>query len=337
MEATFFPFTPQWDRPQLDAREMRRRSSFEWWYFDLQTEDGLSLVVVFSRRNPVFNGSKPSIYVEYDDGRTRLHRVRNYAPATFAWTEGEPAVLRIGSSTVQLHGSEAPEYAMVLRMPEIEADLELHPMHRGFLPGESGCYFRDAADPWRRTCVSFSAPLMRIEGSIRSGGSSRRVSGRGYHDHPWGTEQMFYTHRRWSWARISSQQLGAMFADVKPGPGFVGSLRFFYLGEFGTFEPRISDDLRITTADAHRDSLFGIRFPHEVVADAEGRRWSLHCQQSLLNTLIYNRSRVSWQAGAAQGTGWVEDFDLPPWLRSAAALGSRIAAFFWRPFPYFGQ
>jgi predicted secreted hydrolase len=317
---------------------LRRQSAFEWWYFDLQTDDGIAMVIVFSRRNPVLSRDRPSLYVEYTDGSHKLHRVRNYAPSTFAWTDGEPATLRVGTSTLQMSGTEASlGYAMTLRMPEIEADLELHPMHRGFLPTSDGCYFRSTADASRRTCVSFSAPLMRVSGSVRFAGTSRNVSGRGYHDHPWGTEQIFFTHHQWNWARIASPQLGAMFADVKPMPGFEGSLCFFYLGEFGTFEPRISADMRIATADWRRDSLFGIRFPHQLQVDAEGRHWTLDAQGSLLNTPVYNRSRVRWQAGEAPGSGWAEYFDLPPMLRSAAALGSRIAAFFWRPFPYFGQ
>ena len=345
MDEPFRPFDRKWDRPQLEGADLRLRSSFEWWYFDLQTADGVSLVVVFSRKCQVFSRCKPTLYVEYKDRGRRLRRIRNYPASSFQWAlgparvEGEGQnVLRIGPNVLSFGGAdiESLHYKLEVRTPEFDASLVMHPIHRGFLPSADGCYFRSQCDPSRRTCVSFSAPLMQAEGTLRFEGDTRRVSGRGYHDHPWGTEFLLGTHHRWNWGRLSDASRCAMFVDVMPMPGFDGALRFLWHGELG-FEPQVSNQLEIQASDRRRDSWFGEPFPHALTVDSLGQGWTVHCTGSLLDVPVYNRSNVQWTMGGGSGTGWVEYFDLPPALRRVAAWGIRIVAFFWRPFPWCGQ
>jgi hypothetical protein len=341
MSDAFTPFDPSWDAPQLPDSEASLPGSFEWWYFDMQTEDGVSLVVCFSRRNPVFVDRRPSVYVEFDGGGERLQRVRNYAPGSFSVHEtAEGRELRIDRHSVRLEGDDPSSwvYHLNLRWPELGLELEFRPVHRGFVPGDQGTYFRHAADPGLYTAVSFSAPLMRVKGTIVADGRTREVHGRGYHDHPWGTRQLFFTHARWNWARLSSDTLGAMVADVTPNHAYEGRLRFFYEGDFGTFEPKISPQLEVAESEWAKDGLFGLRCPRRVEFRSEGRAWILDCEHALLDTPIYNRSEVTWSAASGTtGKGWVEYFNLPAAFPTIAFWGARLLAFFWRPFPWFGR
>ena len=87
MSAEFQPFELRWDHPQLPESEAAEPGSFEWWYFDLQTQDGVSIVILFSRRNPVFVTGCPSVYIEYKDPTQALHRVHNFPADQFSWAE----------------------------------------------------------------------------------------------------------------------------------------------------------------------------------------------------------------------------------------------------------
>jgi hypothetical protein len=338
----FQPFELRWDHPQLSDAEVDQSGSFEWWYFDLQTQDGVSLVILFSRRNPVFATRRVSVYIEYKDPDQALHRVRNYAADQLSWTAaGDGGELRIGPHSLRVLGTDPASwrYELELRLPEAQVSLTFVPLHRGFLPSRDGSYFRHARDPDLHTSVSFSAPLMRGEGTVTVRGRTRAVHGRGYHDHPWGTRQLFFTHHEWHWARLSTDTQGVMFADVTPNPAYRGALRFLYEGDVGTFEPHISHDLLVDASQWKKDHMFGIRCPQRLVAKSPLDTWQLECDESLLDTPIYNRSRVraNEMADRETGGGWVEYFWLSPRMCRLAFLGARAQAFFWRSFPYFGR
>jgi hypothetical protein len=336
---TFAPFEIAFDRPQLTEAERADHAAFEWWYFDCQTDDGIQMVILFSLRNPVFATQKPSVYIEFRDNNVRLHHVSNFSADSFSWSETPAArTMRIGSgNTLQLTG-QTPEdltYEIALRLPWITADLKARPLHRGFVPGDRGCYFRSNADPARRTCVSFSAPVMSVEGRVTAKGTTRAVQGRGYHDHPWGTAQLFFTHQEWHWGRLSDSTASYMFADVTPASAFEGTLRFMFTGTQGHFEPTVTADLTVEPAAWKKDSLFGIRFPHQLSVQSGGSSWNATVGASMLDTPVYNRAVAAWSPG--QGSGWIEYFHLRSWLGRLALLGGRLVAFFWRRAPFFGQ
>lgn len=343
LPAPFTPFDIRWDAPQLpDAALHDVRSSFEWWYFDLSTDDGVELVVVFSRRNPIFSADGVSVYVEYTAPGTAFKHIRNYARSEYAYSES-PGVreLRIAGNRVRIVGADASSmhYEVTLDLPWITGTLQMTPQHRGFLPSADGHYFTGRNDKSMYTAVSFSAPIMETTGTLTVGARAQAVSGRGYHDHPWGTQQLFWTHREWHWGRTTMPSLGVMFATVTPASEFAGSLTFLWSGATGVFEPEVTGALTVTPSQWKRDAITGIDFPHELGVSVPGLAWTAQYQRSLLDTPMYERSAVSWTpvpAGAA-GSGWTEYFSLAPLFRWPAFLGAKVTAFFWRPFPWFGR
>ena len=70
-----------------------------------------------------------------------------------------------------------------------------------------------------------------------------------------------------------------------------------------------------------------------------GHRWLALWKESLLDMPFYNRCAVRWQPddGGPAGTGWLEYWRLSPRLRRLTFWLAKFRAFFWRPFPYFGQ
>ncbi len=340
------PFTAyelHWDSPQLaDAELSGVWSSFEWWYFDLSTADGVELVLCFSRKNPIFSGDKVSVYVEYTAPGTAFKHIRNYARGEYSYTES-PGVreLRIAGNVVRIVGTEPSNthYEVTLDTPWITGALTMTPEHRGFLPSATGHYFTGKHDASVYTAVSFSAPIMATTGTLTVAGQTQSVSGHGYHDHPWGTQQLFWTHREWHWGRTATPALGVMFATVTPQDEFTGTLCFLWSGATGVFEPQVTGDLAVAPAQWKKDAITGIEFPHQLGVSASRLAWTAQYQRSLLDTPMYERSAVSWTpvpSGVA-GSGWTEYFSLPPFWRWVAFLGAKVTAFFWRPFPWFGR
>lgn len=338
----FVPFDASWDRPQLTDEDLRAGHAFEWWYFDLASEDGVELVVLFSRRNSVFASGKCSVFVQYDDGSTSFNHVRNWPAEQFRWTEVDGGhEITIADNTLAILGESdgEPTYRMRVDLPWIELDLDFRPEHRGFLPTEDGCYFRNRRDPFLRTCVSFSAPLMTASGTIGLNGLGREVRGRGYHDHPWGTEMILWTHREWNWARTASGGAGVMFAKVRPADEYEGRLDFLYQGVAGTFDPRLHDGVDLQPSQWGRDHWYGIRFPHALGVAAGGSSWSARCLASLLDAPVYNRSTIDWRAEREPKAshGWLEYYSMVPWMRWFAYFALKIFSFFTRSFPFFGR
>jgi hypothetical protein len=339
----FTPFEIKWDAPQLPGAALHDIwSSFEWWYFDLSTDDGVELVVVFSRKNPIFSSDKVSVYVEYTAPGTAFKHIRNYAPSQYAYADwSDTRELEIGGNAVRIVGTEpaSMHYEVTLDLPWITGTLRMTPQHRGFLPSADGHYFTGRSDPSLYTAVSFSAPIMETTGTLTVGGKSQAVNGRGYHDHPWGTQQLFWTHREWHWGRTTTPKLGVMFATVTPASEFDGALTFLWSGATGEFEPQVTAALTVTPSQWKKRSLVGIDFPHELAVAVPGLAWTSQFENSLLDTPMYERSAVSWTPVPpdSAGSGWTEYFSLPPLLRWMAFLGARIAAFFWRPFPWIGR
>ncbi len=338
----FTPFTPDRDAPQMRAEDLARYPhAFEWWYFDLASDDGTDLVFILSRQNAVFATRKASIYLEYKDPARHFKHIVNHPQAALRVTDAQGVrELALGRTSVRIVGDDAAtlRYEVTIDLPWLHAQLTMTPEHRGFLPTPSGTYFTHRRDPALYTAVSFSAPLMRIVGTLTIDGRPRPVQGRGYHDHPWGTQQLFETHRAWNWARTVTRAAGVMFAKVTPAADFEGALTFCYSAALGQFEPSITDALTVDGSDWRRDGLFGIRYPHALAVATPTQRWSAASTGSLLDTPIYDRCACTWTpAGGPAGQGWIEYFSLPPWARSLAFLGARLQTFFLRPFPWWGR
>lgn len=342
-EAPFTPFALSWDGPQMPAADLASfKSAFEWWYFDLATDDGTELVLVMSRQNPVFATRKSSVYLEYKDPSRALKRIRNYEQSEFSYSASEAGkVLHIDSCSVRIIGNDpmAMHYEVTLDLPGFAASLTMTPEHLGFLPTANGHYFTDRTDPRLYTAVSFSAPLMRTKGTITVDGTTTQVDGRGYHDHPWGTQQIFWTNLEWNWARTVTPAEGVMFAKVTPAAEYAGALTFCYSAALGVWEPTITGSLAIKESDWRKDAFSGIRYPHTLGVSTPTQAWEAVSTGDMLDTPIYVRASVSWTptSGGPAGKGWVEYFHLSPWARTLAFLGARLQSFFLRPFPWFGR
>ena len=208
---------------------------YEWWYFDAESADGRTQVVAIFLEGFVFHpgylrryfrflkrptkfappvaGDYPSVYFAvYRDGRVRRQFMTQFAPADFAADAGRPDV-RFGANTMRLGDGggyalnlRGTPWVLTARGPQLLVGQELsaslmfrptldhQPLSRRFLSRQ----MTGADHHW-----VLAAPRCDVSGRIDLGdGETLDFSGRGYHDHNYGTGPIGPGLSRWTWGRV---------------------------------------------------------------------------------------------------------------------------------------
>jgi hypothetical protein len=348
LAAVAAPRTSYWkdDLPQLSTAQMAQfKNATEWWYFDAETPNGSSVVLIIAKKNPLISQSRSLVQIEFKQGPASFKKVVTFDPKLF-FSEMGPRSARWGANpNNRIEMSFDPDtgqplgYRVAVEVSGFKANLNFRPLHAGFLPTPDGCYFFHKASAEKKSCVNFAAPKMTVDGEITYKKQSFRIeNGEGYHDHPWATDHFIHTHRNWHWARLYSPKISVMYADVKPQPAYAGQLKFIYSVRPEAFAPKISDDLSIAgNTFARESSRFkgAVAFPHAI----EVKDSTLFIQTRFLETLsdipMYNRSLVDFEirderGEVARGQGWTEYVNITKSFHSLLASMSRLQFLFWR-------
>ena len=178
------------------ARTDGGRGTYEWWYFDFSLDDGATCVVVFLTKDFTRPDSPlaPVVTFSFDaaDGAT-VSRAVTAKAADFSAAKDRCDV-RIGACTM---AGDLRDYAVHYEDGEVSADLRLHGTVPSWRPGTGHAFF----DEERFFAWLPSVPRGTVEGTVSIGGSTRRVTGVGYHDHNWGNAALPGLVDNWYWGR----------------------------------------------------------------------------------------------------------------------------------------
>ena len=224
-------------------------STFEWWYFDCQFEDGSTLVVTFSNKPHTAPSGPitPTLLVirQQPDGSS-VHLEPSYTEDEFsASTEG--CDVRIARSTVR---GDLAHYALHVEADGIVADVVIEREAPSWRPGAGFSYFDKSKTSYLAWVVP--VPYGSVTATITEGGATKELAGSAYHDHNWGNRLMgsFLDHWFWGRAHIGDYSLVYVRMSTK---GFMGfgeiNIPTFYLAKGGTL---ITDDmlpLRLVTSE----------------------------------------------------------------------------------------
>lgn len=215
-------------------------STFEWWYFDCQFDDGSTLVVTFSNK-PHTDPSGPLtptvlIIRQLADG-TRLHLEPTF-PASEFHAATDRCDVRIGPNTVT---GDLDHYVLHVEGDGIVADVTIDREAPSWRPGAGINYFDSARTHYLAWVVS--VPYGRVSATITESGATSQVSGSAYHDHNWGNHLMgsFLDHWYWGRAHVADYTVVYVRMTTKGLLGF-GALNIptFYLAKGDTL---VTDDL----------------------------------------------------------------------------------------------
>ena len=172
----------------------------EWWYFDAETEDGITVNVNFATNPPSMRSTQPGYHpfvfynVQFADGTCETDVIPVTA-ADCALGEGQCDV-RMGANYFR---GDLQNYVLHIENPEsgVLIDLKLKSTARSFRPG-TAFFQRENGDMFTWLCA---VPRGKVSGTVVCGKQTLKVQGVGYHDHQWGTAENHEFWNRWLWGR----------------------------------------------------------------------------------------------------------------------------------------
>ena len=229
--------------------DVRAPGGYEWWYFDAEDAatdtqvvaiflDGFVFHPGYLRRHfaylrrptkvpPAVARDFPCAYfVVYRGGRVLHQFMTQYAPNEFQASADGPAV-RIGPNTLTRDGplrlgmSGSPWHLTwqgpkTARDRTLTADLSFDPL-LPHAPDERPFFSRELAGADHHWVLA--NPLCDVAGTIRCGGEAIAFSGRGYHDHNYGTGPIGPGLKRWVWGRVLFENRAVTFHHATPRDG----------------------------------------------------------------------------------------------------------------------
>ena len=192
---------PEMVEPWEDGRRNDDTAgNVEWWYFDAETEDGITVNVNFATNPPTMRstqpGYKPFVFynVQFADGTCETDVIQMDA-SDVALGEGKCDV-RMGANYFR---GDLQDYVLHIENPEggVTIDLTLSSTARSFRPG-TAFFQRENGDIFTWLCA---VPRGKVSGTVVCGGKTLKVEGIGYHDHQWGTAENHEFWNRWLWGR----------------------------------------------------------------------------------------------------------------------------------------
>jgi hypothetical protein len=215
-------------------------STFEWWYFDCQLDDGSTLVVTFSNK-PHTDPSGPLtptllVIRQLPDG-TRRHLAPTFPADQFSASRDRCDV-RIGASTVT---GDLDTYELHLEADDLVADVTITRAAPSWRPGAGITYF----DAKRTHYLAWVVPVPygTVTARITEGGTTTETAGSAYHDHNWGNHLMGSFLDHWFWGRAHVGDYTIVYVRMTT-KGLLGlgemNIPTFFLAQGNTV---ITDDL----------------------------------------------------------------------------------------------
>jgi hypothetical protein len=256
-------------------RTAEQPDAFEWWYFDMQFDDGSTMVIVYNTKphTKPKGPLDPSVLMIYrpQDGK-RVSYSAKAAPEEFTGsTEG--CDVRLGPSWVK---GDLSSYELHAESEGLTADLELTRETPSWRPGAAITYFNSAKTKYFAWVVPI--PYGTVQGTINVGGESRSVKGTAYHDHNWGNAVLGSMLDHWYWGRAHIADFSLIYVQMVTIKIFgLGGIKLpvFFLAKGDEI---LTDDglpLRLETAD-EVDGPGGQTYPRKLDFHWEAEEGSVH-------------------------------------------------------------
>jgi predicted secreted hydrolase len=294
--------------------------SFEWWYFDMQLDDGSTLVATYNTKpNTAPDGPlDPSVLIIYHGADGTKVRADTHHPAEEFSAAKDRCDVRIGPNTVS---GDLECYQLHLDDADVTADLMIERHSPSWRPGAGTTYF-DAARSQRFSWV-VPVPYGSVSGTVTAGGQTRTVTGSAYHDHNWGNKVMEAGLDHWFWGRAHIGDFTVVYALITTKGLFgVGALNLptFMLAKG---DELLTDDMLPLRLETH-DEVAGPghqSYPTEL-------EWSWHADGSSVTMTVTNVEMIEAldMSGAHHGLGQalLHAFDHPMYYDFNADMELRV-------------
>ena len=188
---------------------------FEWWYFDVHTDQGYTIVVVLKDRDYTNLQLPPvpqiRLLVETPDGQNTTIN-RGYPHLKWEASR-ERCDVRIGDQ-FSCNGTY-PLYHVKAQEDGVAVDLQFVATLPSWRPGTGRtCYSSDYSKYFGWVVAQ---PRADVTGTITMGGKTVQVTGIGYHDHNYGNVPLAGNVARWHWGRTYAGEYTVIFSTMITG------------------------------------------------------------------------------------------------------------------------
>ncbi len=205
------PLKPEDDGLHTD---LRRRGSYEWWYFDAHLDSGHTIIVFFhaSNPNPGLQGKTGIEFVLLDPDCHRTQEFFAHPKSEFSAATDRPDV-KIGRNSMKAEQADGQlvVYEIDVDEPGLGCHLRYTAEVNGWKPGSGYSHFGDMG------YFAWVVPIPRaaVSGTIKVGQDTWAVSGVGYHDHNWLNFQFPRIINYWMWGRVYSESFTLAYAYIQ--------------------------------------------------------------------------------------------------------------------------
>lgn len=195
----------------------------EWWYITGWVRDSkrrdLGVQITFFRAKPQLQPGNPSAFnpeniiiahaAVADPAQRRLLHVQRAARAGFglAGAATEDTKVWLDDWHLTRHGGA---YQTQINSPEFKLDLAFMPTQALMLQGKNG-YSRKGPGPDSASHY-YSAPHLKVSGTLHLGRSAEPVAGQAWLDHEWSSSYLPAEASGWDWIGINLDDGGALMA-----------------------------------------------------------------------------------------------------------------------------
>lgn len=195
-------------------------SYYEWWYFDARFDNGYSCVLTWHWRNAFLRPHIPTIQIfVYTPDGTRRVGMAAVKPEECRACEDRCDV-QMGDSFCR---RENGLYRVKMYAKGVGAELMFRNLLPGFKPASGFVYRSSVAEHGHTIAI----PRGVVEGNLYVDGQVIPVKGLGYHDHNWGSVNMYECFGGWYWGRLFDPTYTLIYAwmlplkEAKPNPPFL--------------------------------------------------------------------------------------------------------------------
>lgn len=315
-------------RPLAFPRDFGSHPQFrtEWWYVTgwLSTKAGESLgfQVTFFRTKPNIDEDNPSAFTPHqlliahcalsDPKRGRLWQDQRIVRAGMGLAGAAENDTNVWIGRWSLKHDSAG-YRASIGAEDFDFDLMFTETQPALINGEDGVS-RKGPDP-RAASYYYSLPHLKVQGTVKRGGSASLVTGEAWFDHEWSSEYLDPDAAGWDWIGINLDDGGALMAfQIRGRDGKSRWAGGTYRDRRGKTQIFSSREVEFDAGRRWTSPRTGIRYPVEWRVRAGGHEYALkplfddqENDTRLSTGAIYWEGAVRADAGQGQaGHGYLE-------------------------------
>lgn len=293
-------------------------NSFEWWYFDFSFTGGTTAVIVFSTKNILNPSGKPDpeVRIVITGPKGKKISVSDTPGYNNFYSSKTACNVRIGKSRVK---GDLKNYTLHFKYKDIKADLVLTTGAPAWRPG-SGKMYLDK-DHKKYFAWLPAVPYGTVTGTISYNGTTKKVSGTGYHDHNWGNVKLDKILTQWYWGRMHTGDYTVIFSRMLTSPEYGSRLiPVFYLAK----KDKILSDyaFKMTLkASKWKTHLSGRDYPEKISINVNQKNGTIKLELSD-PTIIEARSLIDNLPGFIQF--FIKLFTNPYYFRFNAKMNLQL-------------